>query len=392
MTVDNRPNSQIIYRVAFLAALIYIVTGPFRGISPVGIVPNLALIIATTIVSIYVIIHRNLTASKYTLLVGFLLILLILNHIIMNNFYELTIWSMSDIVMNFFILIPLFWLPVLLIGTDKCGSWRANILLHGHLLATIIVSILVFLIGVKIISDPLDMVFGNRLGLSIERTTYPIRSTSIFSIYMVPATIFAFGRMLGNKYNQLYFVLFGLLVVTSIMSAFRKVWIGTLCGIIVYMLFKKDTRRMTYKSLLLASPVLSLALYLMYYIAPNSTMYRVKAWISTVEFIINNPMGVGHTGVRQIVGYSAHNIFLNAFGQYGVGAFVLLLAICVISVLQAIRVGMRSSSIVTMSLAASVIALLVGLQFENSYILHRFWLFVGLLWATTDIDLENQYK
>jgi hypothetical protein len=387
---EYKSGGQVVHGLALSALFIYMITGPFRGNFFFGIVPNTAIIIASVTSCAYIIICKEFSTSKYTLLTGSLLVLLVLAHILMNNFYELTAWSMLDIVYNFFILIPLFWLPNLLVDSDRSANLEVNTLFHGHLFATLITSALVFLIGIGVISNPLDQMLGDRLGLAIERTTYPIRSISVFFVYITPATIFAFGKMLEGKYKSIYFMFFSLLMVTSIMTAFRKVWIGVASGLISYLLLKKETRRITYTSLILFSPVLIFILYLIFRLASDSAIIRINSLISTAEVITTNPLGVGHNGVRSLTGSSAHNIFLSVFSRYGIVAFVPFLMVCTISILQVIRVGMRSSKTVTMALAATVIALLVGMQFENSYIMHRFWLLIGLFFAATDVDMSGE--
>ena len=229
-----------------------------------------------------------------------------------------------------------------------------------------------------------------RLGIPFERTTYPIRSTSIYFVYIVPAAIYAFGRVLSNEHKGFYLISFGILAVISFLTAFRKVWLGIFFGIILFLLFYERTRKKTSYIIIALSPVLLLSLYLMHLVAPESTIYRIRSYKLVAEFAINNPLGIGQGGIKSIVDTTAHNILLAALSEYGIATFILLLMICVLSALQAFRVGMHSSDIVTMSLAASVIAMLIGLQFENNYALQRFWLLVGLFYAAADLDIANR--
>lgn len=380
-----------IERAAFISLLVYTVVAPLRGtVSIVQWIPKIAVVFAATTTLLYLIYTRAFVASRTTLLVGVLLVGLVLSTMILNTFYPYTTWSMLDIIDLFLPAIVLFWLPVLLIGTTKEGRWRSMVLLHGHLLSMVFVSVMILLIGFQVIEPPVIDKLGRRL-IPFNRNTYPINSYTIYMIYIVPAAVYAFGQMLSDEHRTLYGAMFLLIALTGFLTQFRKVYVGILVGIVLYAIFDSSSREVMLKFLLLSSPLLLLMIYGIYTIGNYATSQRLIQFLNVLPFAINHPLGVGHGGTRILIGSSAHNLFLDTLSEYGFIAFGLLVAIFILSIVRALRVGKHSEDIVIMSLGASLIALFVGFQFQEGYYFHRFWLLVGLFHVSVDVRLTDVF-
>lgn len=383
----------ILWRLAILSVILYAISGPLRGVTGVGWIPNFSLIAAVSVAFVYLIFMRTLAASRTTLWAGILLGGLILIHVIMNNFYPYTTWSTLDIVDKFYPTLVVFWLPILLVGTGSGGRWCSRFILNGHLLATVGISVLILLVGFQVISNPLDIPLGARLGIPFERNTYPINSHIIYLTYVVPAGIYAFAGMIHDEHRRVFGLIFSLIVATTLLTQIRKVYLALFGGLVLYALFDRRTREIMVKFLVMGSPLIVLGLYYTHQIAPESTIARINQFTTAISFAIRYPLGAGHSSVEILVGSEGpHNIFLNALTEFGLVAFAILIAIITLLFLRAIRVGTHSRAFIPMCLSASLIGMLIGLQFEAPYHLQRFWFIIGLFLAAGDSDIGPKWN
>jgi len=371
----------------FLSGLAYAGLSPVRSEPHVGVLPEAALIAVVVLLPVLALAVGRFESSRTTAVVGICLSLLVCYHVVSNPYYPLSQWSTALVVRQFVPLLAVFWFPVLwgAVLPESRRRWL-NRLFEAHVVATIGVAVVVLLIGLHVFPVPSDLYLDSRAQIPYRISTYPIQTHTIFMIYIVPAAVYVLGRVVNGDRRAMTIGAAGLLFAVALLSQIRKVYLALLTAIVAYFLFETRYREATVRRLMIGSPLLVVALAYAHFLGPRSTSQRLESWITQIPFALRHPLGTGHRGFNalhaDVVG--GHNIFIRAFSDYGVVALVLLVVALGYTVLRATRVCPRTSDVTTMSLGATVLGLIVGLQFESPYFLHRFWFLVALFHIHVD--------
>ncbi|MCX7594322.1 MAG: O-antigen ligase family protein [Fischerella sp.] len=128
---------------------------------------------------------------------------------------------------------------------------------------------------------------------------------------------------------------------------------------------------------------------------------RLSAWSIAIEIILKKPLfgvGLGNFRTYAVNFWHAHNLFLHVAAEAGLIAGILLLAIAILAIKQAIELSRWGGSTrsIGQAFAVAFIAFSIASLMDNTYnttaVSYTFWLLLGLLVSARRIFENRQYQ
>ncbi|MDD7762090.1 MAG: O-antigen ligase family protein [Firmicutes bacterium] len=341
-------------------------------------------------------------------------ILLIIVLAIINSFTGLNvIGSMRDLAMNFGA-----FFTMLLLVQETDSKERLNTILTS-------ISIGAFLVAIFGLFQFTFMGSVNRewidksLKDEITRRAYSVfYNPNIFAEYIVLTTPIAVAQFWANKDRFKKFVYLGIvgtLLLNLMLTFSRGGLVAIAVAAIVFLFF-------TLRSLIFFSmPFAALGFNFLpesiqnriisiFNFADTSTSYRFRMWEITTDVIRDHPtvgVGFGHKTFKQVFEqyirsmpiFHAHNTYLEVLAETGFVGLIAFLYLIVVSFINVIKSGIKSSDYYIRVVSAAVLASAAGIlahgMFEHIVYINRIivmlWVILGLSYIIKNITkIENK--
>jgi len=369
---------------------VYIAVSPLRG-SRLGTIPNAVTILFLLLLVGSATVHRTYEFSRPALLGIFSLFGLLVVAVLLNPIHERSTWETWYTFYTLGVPLALFATPVLFFRE----RWQLRFLLNTHFLTMCLVAGLILLVGFGVFLPEYYRPVGTRIGFLegvFRINTFPLHSTSLYGVYIVPALTLAWARAEEAPTPTRATLFVGISVVfigVTFLVQSRKVYLAVLLAAVTYGLLHPRLTSMTISTLVVSLPIQLIVLtYLVKSgFAVESLLGRFEQYVVAIPYILANPLGTGSYTFPLFTQFDVqpHNYILAAGTGYGIPALMFVSGATVATVLRLLRTASGGGRPFLRAGAAGTVGMFVVVVFDPNYQWQRLWLLAGIFLAYAEV-------